>query len=111
METVTQRRRPHQRGNESAAIALTARLLSGLKTSAAEAICLIPSSDVPRYCDGAPNFALSARTGSSFQRRHGSEHGTTWFGTERLLDQHGRKWERGYDAVIDDFGNLVEVAG
>lgn len=47
--------------------------------------------------------------GGNFARLHGSRH-VTWYGTERLLDQLGRVWARTYQAVIDDFGNLVEVA-
>ena len=44
-----------------------------------------------------------------FSRMHGCKYGTYWYGRCMLLDQHGRRWERNYDAVIDDFGNLVEV--
>jgi len=109
VKTITQRPRPQHRGNESAAIALTAQLLSGLKTGAAEAIYLIPSAGPLRYSEFFDNYAESP-SGSSFQRRHDGTHGTTWFGTERQIDQHGRTWQRSYKAVIDDFGNLVEVS-
>lgn len=44
-----------------------------------------------------------------FSRLHGNQYGTGWYGRIMLLDQQGRRWERNYDAVIDDFGNLVEV--
>lgn len=111
METVTRRRKPHHSG-ESAAIALTARMLSGLKTGAADAIHLIPSACVPAYHPewvGLPNSAVTDDGSLCFQRRHDGNHGTTWFGFEKLLDQHGRRWERHFHAVIDDFGNLVEV--
>lgn len=108
MQTVTQRPRPQHRGNESAAIALTAQLLSGLKTGAAEAIHLIPSAEPLQYSEFGLLYAYSG-SGSSFQRSHDSDSGTTWFGTERQIDQHGRRWDRPYCAVIDDFGNLVEV--
>lgn len=114
MQTITRRRQPHHSGNESAAIALTASLLSGLKTGAADAIYLIPSSHVPRYppdwiC-GLDNWASSADLSQTFNRQHASPHGITWYGNERLIDQHGRQWERSYNAVQDDFGNLVEVS-
>jgi len=111
VETITQRRKPY-RGSESAAIDLTARLLSGLRTSAAEAIHLIPSARVPAYHPewmGLHNSAVTDDDSISFQRRHDSNHGTTWFGFERLRDQQGRIWERHFHAVVDDFGNLVEV--
>lgn len=44
-----------------------------------------------------------------FQRFHQSEHGTLWFGEHCMLDPEGRRWERPFNAVVDDFGNLVEV--
>lgn len=44
-----------------------------------------------------------------FQRSYGNEYGYIWFGEEVMVDQHGRVWGREFDAVIDDFGNLVEV--
>lgn len=112
METITQRRKLQTCGAESAAIALTAQLLSGLRTSAADAIYLIPSSQGPRYYPdwyGLDNSARSDDGSSWFQRRHDSDYGATWFGAETLIDQHGRQWERRYKAVQDDFGNLVEV--
>jgi hypothetical protein len=45
----------------------------------------------------------------SYQRRHGSEWGIEWFGHEVQVDQLGRAWQRDFDAVVDDFGTLVEV--
>lgn len=45
-----------------------------------------------------------------FQRMHGNPYAITWFGEQAMVDQHGRVWSREFDAVIDDFGNLVEVA-
>lgn len=37
-------------------------------------------------------------------------HPTRWEGHETLFDSTGREWVRIFEAVIDDFGNLVEVA-
>lgn len=108
MQTITQRPRPQHRGDKSAAIALTAQSLSGLKTGAADAIHLIPSAEPLKYSEFSEVYA-SNWSGSSFQRRYDSAHGTTWFGFETQIDQHGRQWERRYHAVIDDFGKLVEV--
>lgn len=42
-------------------------------------------------------------------RRHGNELGKTWYGTQTATDSKGRVWERWFNAVVDDFGNLVEV--
>jgi hypothetical protein len=110
VETVTRRFWAQHCGpNESAAIAITAKLLSGLKTGAADAIYLIPEVRAPRYTQFSGNFAFSDG-GSRFHRRHDSIDGITWFGAERQTDQLGRVWERPFEAVIDDFGNLVEVA-
>lgn len=112
--TATQRRtRAYLQPGESAAIALTAQLLSGLKTSAADALYLIPSLHTPRYFPashhGLDNCACSEDDSLHFQRQHGSPYNTTWFGTDRLIDRFGRVWERRWRAVVDDFGNLVEV--
>ncbi|MBN9411361.1 MAG: hypothetical protein J0H69_19625 [Burkholderiales bacterium] len=37
------------------------------------------------------------------------EPGTQWHVTLRMEDQQGREWRHSYDAVMDDFGSLVEV--
>lgn len=53
-----------------------------------------------------PHFA------SRHQRRHGNDTDTDappWHGSEGMIDQSGRLWERLFDAVMDDYGNLVEV--
>ena len=54
-------------------------------------------------------FDNAARVCGHWQRTHGCEFGTTWFGRVAAYDQHGNRWERGWAAVVDDFGNLVEV--
>ena len=46
----------------------------------------------------------------SIGRLHGHPLGKTWFGTESATDTQGREWERRFDAVVDDFGTLIEVA-
>ena len=60
------------------------------------------------------NFAIQFPPGASqssinFQRAHGRGRLAPWFGSERRMDQYGRPWVRDFHAVIDDFGNLVEV--
>lgn len=45
----------------------------------------------------------------SFQRGYNRNWCTPWFGFETRIDQLGRVWERHFHAVIDDFGDLVEV--
>lgn len=104
----TLRRKPRHSSHESAAIALTAQLLSGLKTRAADALHLTPSAKPVKYITCGALYA-SNHSGNSFQRQHDSKYGTTWLGFETQTDQHARKWERMYYAVVDDFGNLVEV--
>ena len=54
-------------------------------------------------------FDHAAQTCGHWQRTHGCEFGRTWFGRAVAYDQHGNRWERSWDAVVDDFGNLVEV--
>lgn len=44
-----------------------------------------------------------------FQRAHGQNWSAPWFGGIAMVDQLGRKWERKFYAVVDDFGDLVEV--
>lgn len=48
-----------------------------------------------------------ALTGYYYQQQ--DQPGRQWFVVTRLVDQLERLWERCYHAVIDDFGNLVEV--
>jgi hypothetical protein len=43
------------------------------------------------------------------QRDHDSDTPWRWYGHETMKDQLGRAWERRFDMVTDDFGNLVEV--
>lgn len=43
------------------------------------------------------------------QRREDGTHPGGWFGSEKRRDQNGRVWERSYNCVTDDFGNLVDV--
>lgn len=58
---------------------------------------------------GPHTFGLGAHgPGGHFNRLHGTNY-CTWYGTEVAVDEAGRQWTRSYDAVIDDFGNLVEV--
>ena len=47
---------------------------------------------------------------AKFGARASYEHPTRWFGHETLFDTAGREWVRVFEAVIDDFGDLVEVA-
>lgn len=111
MQSISQRPAPHQGRNESAAIAITAQLLSGLKTRTGDTLTLYPSAGAPRYgWDAGSLFAYARGSDSYFGRTHNSPYGTTWFGRDVLLDQHGRKWTRDWGAVVDDFGTLVEVA-
>lgn len=109
METITQRRKPQHRGGESAAIALTAQLLSTLSHKASSTLVLRPqAARWPMRYLGDESCSYAWSDAGSFNRVHGSAR-YSWFCTEKRLDQQGRVWERNYNAVIDDFGNLVEV--
>lgn len=66
------------------------------------------NSAPPRYFD-FPDALGGYSDGSFFDRLHGNRQGTTWFGYESRHDELGRKWRRNYNAVVDDFGTLVEV--
>lgn len=55
-----------------------------------------------------PHLLGGSGPGGHHHRLHGSEY-CTWHGVEHAVDEAGRRWTRNYDAVIDDFGTLVEV--
>lgn len=44
-----------------------------------------------------------------FFRSHGKDYQAPWWCIVSMVDQDGRLWQRTFDAVIDDFGDLVEV--
>lgn len=54
-------------------------------------------------------FDTANRSCGHWGRMHGCEYGTTWYGRAVAFDKNGCKWVRDWDAVIDDFGDLVEV--
>lgn len=111
MQTITRRRQPHHSGNESAAIALTARLLSGLKTDAADAEYLMPAGGGNWWFSPDSNFTIQTSGGvHSYFDRDFDRAGPAWRGNDERLDMKGRTWERRFRAVQDDFGNLVEIA-
>lgn len=126
MQTFTpQRKLPTRRAQaaktESAALALTAQLLAGIKARSFDSPLLSPrqANQAGLRARCWPDLALftqvtCTRTGREryyFDRHHGSALGTTWHGLETLHDNAGRTWTRLFSAVVDDFGNLVEVQG
>lgn len=71
--------------------------------------CLSPTP-APKYSRGeasASNYAGTFYT-RIFHSDRAQQIGR-WVGNEGMNDQLGRSWERFFFAVIDDFGNLVEV--
>lgn len=58
--------------------------------------------DGPAYQEPAWT-RLSRRVGPGFPAH--------WWVTEHRWDQAGREWMRSYPAVVDDFGDIVEVVG
>lgn len=108
METVTERHKPHH-GGESAAIALTAQLLSGLKVC--DAVQLLPAAPGDWWFLSTSNFGIHTKGGCSSYIDRDHDHRTpAWRGEQERIDGQGRIWSRGFRGVQDDFGNLVEVA-
>lgn len=50
------------------------------------------------------------RAQTRFVARDGLARPGVWFGTETIRDAGGCLWRRDFDAVTDDFGNLIEVS-
>lgn len=76
----------------------------------------LPSLDEQRhrylFLDGT-NFCYSrseSAAGISIDRYHQTTERAAWRVREDQVDQYGRRWSRSSDAVVDDFGTLVEVA-
>lgn len=98
--------------------ATAAELLHRLLQEAADAVAAAPGTVVlaphgAPYHHGATNNSAYAyfdnfETAIKLYRFHGD---TTpfWTGYEKRLDASGRTWERHVNAVVDNFGDLVEV--
>ncbi len=95
-------------------------LLAGLRELAASPLIFL--APIPRRHtfsnpygeDGLGNFA---HTWNAYWYRMYAQRTGGWpnealvhFVKENQNDQHGGMWQKAYPAVIDDFGNLVEVA-
>lgn len=62
------------------------------------------------YCGGTRISAIDSNFNLRYwvqQRPTGQDH--RWHGEEIRNDSSGREWSRSFNAVIDNFGNLVEV--
>jgi hypothetical protein len=70
-----------------------------------------------QYFDGGSHRSFIAKDeaqwyGVYLQAPHVPREGEragVWYGQERRIDDLGRTWERRINAVVDDFGDLVEV--
>ena len=100
--------------NQTERQALDAAIDAAL-SAVSEAIVLTP---IVSHHDGAMQWLENSNYCSGYvrphmwhwyQRTHGNRDGTPWFGHERMVDQFGRLWGRSFDAIVDDFGSLVEV--
>lgn len=86
--------------------------IGAIAGDSADPIVLTPIAAKPgdmRWSGAGCTSWFQGSQGHHFQRIFGNRYAITWFGEEKMVDQHGRVWSREFDAVIDDFGNLVEV--
>lgn len=98
--------------------ATAAELLHRLQQDAADAVAPAPGTIVLKP-HGAPcrydatDTRLCAYFGSYdtsiYLYRHHGNGSAIWTGDESLMDAGGTKWERRIRAVVDNFGDLVEV--
>lgn len=98
--------------------ATAAELLHRLQQDAADAVAPAPGTIVlkphgaPRRYD-ATDTRLCAYFGdfytSIYLYRHHGNGSAIWTGDESLVDASGTKWERRIRAVVNNFGDLVEV--
>jgi hypothetical protein len=95
-----------------------AELLHRLQQEAAEAVAPAPGTIVlaPRAkrCHYTSNDTSLSGLFDDFSTsvylfRHHGNGSSRWTGEETLRDADGRKWERRIHAVVDNFGDLVEV--
>ena len=99
--------------------ATAAELLHRLQQEAAEAVTPAPGSVMlppPVKACGTHSTDTSYyvyfdgySTRKDFYLRHQRESQAKWAGSEERTDSDGRRWERRIAAVVDDFGELVEV--
>ena len=98
--------------------ATAAELLHRLQQEAADAVAPAPGTIVLKphgalYIHSSENTSAYAYydkydTSTRLYRHHGNG-SAIWTGREQLMDASGRTWERSIHAVIDNFGDLVEV--
>lgn len=98
--------------------ATAAELLHRLQQEAADAVAPAPGTVVltphGTPCKHHSDDAMAYTYFGDFQTsimlfRHHGNGSSRWTGEEQLRDALGRKWERRVHAVIDNFGDLVEV--
>lgn len=98
--------------------ATAAELLHRLLQEAADAVAAAPGTVVlaphGTPCKHHSADAIAYTYFGDFQTsvmlfRHHGNGSSHWSGEETLRDANGRKWERRIRAVIDNFGDLVEV--
>jgi hypothetical protein len=99
-----------------------AALLHQLQQEAAQAAAPAPGTVVLQpiagplqlssTCDGSYISAYDQDFNHTFTaiQSHTRPRQAKWSGTEVRRDDAGRRWERNFIAVADDFGDLVEVA-
>lgn len=73
----------------------------------------LPGAREMRYLSDS-NYCLDLHPGpgnnTSWMRYHYGVRAGYWIGTIELLCQRGTGWHSDFTAVVDDFGNLVEVS-
>lgn len=61
---------------------------------------------IDTYCNASTKQGVAV---CSFWPHWNVGHSAAWHVNESAYDAKGTRWERGYSATVDDFGNLVEV--
>lgn len=100
--------------------AIAAELLHRLQQEAADAAAPAPGTvTLPPVgtlrpssaCDGTYLAAYGSGRSNSITLllNHGRQRPAKWSGSETRYDDHGHRWERNFYAVVDNFGDLVEV--
>lgn len=101
--------------------ATAAELLHRLQQEAAEAVApapgtvTLPPTGALRATGSGDGTYISAYDSSfnnsiSLVQIHSRQSPTRWSGTEVRRDANGQRWQRDFRAVVDDFGDLVEVS-
>lgn len=113
MQTLKQVAKAHRFAVMQPAAVAERLALAAITTHDPEQIVLHPPRGRQMHYCYQSNFCLDLRSGLSsntaWRREHQGIHAGYWTGTDELLCHRGTAWRHDFNAVVDDFGNLVEV--